>query len=308
MPLAVGVLASAVLVFGTAAPGAADPKPTEKQLKKELSDLRKKVDRLIGDYNAKRVALAKARVEEKAARGRLAKAETDYEAARDAVRQMAGLRYQTESAMALPDMNTAALNYQLKEEQAARLARFDQVRAERQRAADAAKTLTEQLKAQAAEVAGQRKDAEDLIDEIKDRLDALIPTAPGKRTGGWAPELPGGADNITPRMRLMRTEVEKHFDLRFPVGCYRAENSGEHPLGRACDFMMSSGGAMPSPEMKALGDSLAAWAIKNGPKLGVMYVIWQQRIYNLGHPGWRTMSDRGGITANHYDHVHISMY
>ncbi|MGI5155529.1 coiled-coil domain-containing protein [Microbispora sp. CA-102843] len=303
------MLTSAVLVFGAAAPGAADPKPTEKQLKKELSDLRKKVDRLIGDYNAKRVALAKARVEEKAARGRLVKAEADYEAASNAVRQMAGLRYQTESAMALPDMNTAALNYQLKEEQAARLARFDQVRDERQRAADAAKTLTEQLKAQAAVVAGQREDAEDLIDEIKDKLDALIPIAPGKRVGGsWAPELPSGSDNITPRMRLMRTEVEKHFDLQFPIGCYRAENSGEHPLGRACDFMMSSGGAMPSAEMKALGDSVAAWAIKNGPKLGVMYVIWQQRIYNLGHPGWRTMSDRGGITANHYDHVHISMY
>ncbi|WP_249350753.1 hypothetical protein [Microbispora sp. H10836] len=307
--MAVGVLASAALLFGAAAPGAADPKPTEKQLKQELSDLRKRIDRLIADYNAKRVALADARVEEKAARGRLAKAEADYEAARDAVRQMAGLRYQTDSSMALPDMNTAALNYQLKEEQAARLEHFEQVRAERQRAADAAKTLTGQLKTQAAEVAAQREDAEDLIDEIKDKLDALIPIAPGRRAGGsWAPELPAGSDNITPRMRLMRTEVGKTFDLRFPVGCYRAENSGEHPLGRACDFMMSSGGAMPSPEMKALGDSLAAWAIKNGPKLGVMYVIWQQRIYNLGHPGWRTMSDRGGVTANHYDHVHISMY
>ncbi|MEU8177653.1 hypothetical protein AB0C14_32680 [Microbispora hainanensis] len=303
------MLASAVLVFGTAAPGVAEPKPTEKQLKQELSDLRQKVNRLIGDYNAKRVALAKAREEEKAARDRLAKAQADYQAASDAVRQMAGLRYQTESAMALPDMNTAALNYQLKEEQAARLAYFNRVRAARQQAANAAKTLTAQLKAQAEAVAVQRKDAEDLIDKIKDKLDALIPIAPGKLAGGsWAPELPSGSDNITARMRFMRTEVENHFSLRFPVGCYRAENSGEHPLGRACDFMMSSGGAMPSPEMKALGDSLAAWAIKNGPKLGVMYVIWQQHIYNLGRPGWRLMSDRGGVTANHYDHVHISMY
>ncbi|GGO29924.1 hypothetical protein GCM10010116_59960 [Microbispora rosea subsp. aerata] len=296
-------------MFGTAAPGVADPKPTEKQLKKELSDLRKKVDRLIAEYNAKRVALAKARDEEKAARDRLAKAEADYQAARDAVRQMAVLRYQAESAMLLPDMNTAALNHQLKEEQAARLIRYDQVRVERQQAAQDAERLTDQLKAQAAEVARQRADAEDLIEEIKDKLDDLIPVAPGRRAGGtWAPELPGGTDNITPRMRLFRTEVEKNFSLRFPVGCYRADSSGEHPLGRACDFMMSSGGAMPTPEMKALGDSLAAWAIKNGPKLGVMYVIWQQRIYHLGHPGWRFMADRGGITANHYDHVHISMY
>jgi hypothetical protein len=106
----------------------------------------------------------------------------------------------------------------------------------------------------------------------------------------------------------MRAEIRSHFALRFAVGCYRSGSSGEHPLGRACDFMMSSGGSMPTPDMQAMGDSIAAWAIKNGSKLGVKYVIWRQRIYNLGSPGWRGMSNRGGITANHYDHVHLSMY
>lgn len=303
------MLAAAVLVSGTATAGAADPKPTEKQLKKQLADLQGKVDKLIADYNAKRVALGKAKDAEKAARDRLAKAQTDYDTTQDTIRHLAGLGYQTDRTMVLPDPNTAALAYQLREEQAARLTRFDEVRVERQRAAEAAKALTAQLKSQAAEVAGQREDAEELIRQIKDKLDRLVPIAPGKlASGSWAPELPAGSDNITPRTRLMRAEMEKHFDLGFPVGCYRAETSGEHPLGRACDFMMSSGGSMPSAQMKALGDSLAAWAIKNGPKLGVMYVIWQQRIYNLGHPGWRPMADRGGVTANHYDHVHISMY
>ncbi|ETK31286.1 coiled-coil domain-containing protein [Microbispora sp. ATCC PTA-5024] len=308
------MLATVVLVFGTATAGNADPKPTESGLRKQLAALEKKVDGLIADYNAKRVALAKAKVSEKAARERLAAAQSDYDAAQQALRDMAGLRYQTDSAIAgspvpLVDLNGSTVAYQLQEEQAARMTQFDQVRTERQRAADAAKALTAQLKTQSADVAEQRSDAERLIDEIKDKLDKLIPIAPGRRPGGaWAPELPSGADNITPRMRFMRSEVEQHFQLRFPVGCYRAETSGEHPLGRACDFMMSSGGTMPAPDMKALGDSIAAWAIKNGPKLGVMYIIWQQRIYNLGRPGWRPMADRGGITANHYDHVHISMY
>ncbi len=35
-----------------------------------------------------------------------------------------------------------------------------------------------------------------------------------------------------------------------------------------------------------------------------MYVIWRQR-YNDGS-GWDPMEDRGSITANHYDHVHVS--
>jgi hypothetical protein len=33
-------------------------------------------------------------------------------------------------------------------------------------------------------------------------------------------------------------------------------------------------------------------------------VIWRQRI-NSG-TGWRAMEDRGSITQNHYDHVHVS--
>jgi hypothetical protein len=69
--------------------------------------------------------------------------------------------------------------------------------------------------------------------------------------------------------------------------------------------MMSTGGTMPTADHDALGDRIAAWAIKNKDKLGVKYVIWKQRI-NQGS-GWSAMSDRGSITENHYDHVHISM-
>lgn len=70
--------------------------------------------------------------------------------------------------------------------------------------------------------------------------------------------------------------------------------------------MMSAGGTMPTAANIRLGDEISAWAIKNKSKLGVKYVIWRQRI-NHGS-GWRVMSNRGGVTANHYDHPHISMY
>ncbi|MEV6982194.1 hypothetical protein AB0M95_13170 [Sphaerisporangium sp. NPDC051017] len=297
-----------------AAAASAAPKPTEKQLKAQLESLGKQVDRLIEKYNAKRVAVAEAKAAEKASRSRLKEAEQGLEAVQEQVGDLAQLQYQAgdlgvAGQLMSPGYGGAALLLQLQEEQNAKIAKFAVVRDERRKASDEAARLTVRLRGDVAEVTAQRKDAERLIGQIKDKLDALVPNAPGKRANGsWAPELPAGSDNITPRMRLMRAEVRSHFDLSFPVGCYRPEDSGEHPLGRACDFMLSSGGAMPSAGQAALGGAIAAWAIKNGGKLGVKYVIYRQRIYNLGFPGWRAMEDRGGVTANHFDHVHISMY
>ncbi|WP_424535427.1 coiled-coil domain-containing protein [Sphaerisporangium viridialbum] len=303
------------LMLGQATAGNAAPKPTEKQLKSQLASLGKKVDKLIGEYNAKRVAVAKAKAAEKSARERLASAETDLKAAENQVGDIAQLRYQAGGLgmvgeLMAPGYGDAAMLQQLQAEQSAKLSGFTSARNARKKAADDATKLTAQLRDDVVQVTAQRKDAEKLIGQIKDKLDQLIPTAPGKKANGsWAPELPTGSDNITPRTRLMRAEVKSHFSLSFPVGCYRAENDGgEHPLGRACDFMLSSGGAMPSAAQAALGDQVAAWAIKNGRKLGVKYIIYKQRIYNLGFPGWRAMSNRGGVTANHFDHVHVSMY
>ena len=68
----------------------------------------------------------------------------------------------------------------------------------------------------------------------------------------------------------------------------------DHPGGRAIDFMVN----------RATGDALAECALRNKDELGIIYVIWRQRI-NYGS-GWKLMEDRGGVTANHFDHVHIS--
>ncbi|OLT21581.1 hypothetical protein BJF78_08185 [Pseudonocardia sp. CNS-139] len=70
--------------------------------------------------------------------------------------------------------------------------------------------------------------------------------------------------------------------------------ASDHPLGLALDFMVG----------RATGDALAACALENMDALGVKYVIWEQQI-NHGD-GWSAMEDRGGDTANHFDHVHIS--
>jgi len=67
-------------------------------------------------------------------------------------------------------------------------------------------------------------------------------------------------------------------------------------------------GTMPSASGKLLGDRAASYAIQNYQRFGIKYIIWQQHIWNPSVcKCWRPMADRGSITQNHFDHVHISV-
>jgi len=139
----------------------------------------------------------------------------------------------------------------------------------------------------------------------------VVPAAPS--AGPLTPERPSGPDNITPRMRTVRDLVKQQFAPRYAIGCYRPNGGiaggGEHPLGRACDFMLSTGGRIPAAGEQARGDAIAAWAQTNAARLGIRYIIWKQRIWQVRLPtkGWDPMTDRGSHTENHLDHVHISV-
>jgi hypothetical protein len=124
------------------------------------------------------------------------------------------------------------------------------------------------------------------------------------------PQSPVIGPNITPRMLAVKNAVDLRFGPFPAIGCYRPGTSGEHPLGRACDFMLSSGGVMPSGPWVQRGYAVASWAQANAAKLGIMYIIYRQRIWDIrmASAGWVQMPDRGSITANHYDHVHISVF
>jgi hypothetical protein len=126
----------------------------------------------------------------------------------------------------------------------------------------------------------------------------------------FQPQSPTIGDNITPRMREVRDEIDRRFGPFPAIGCYRPGSDGEHPLGRACDFMLSSGGVMPTASSIQHGYDIAAWAQANASRLGIMYIIYRQRIWDvrMASSGWVPMADRGSITANHYDHVHISVF
>jgi hypothetical protein len=85
--------------------------------------------------------------------------------------------------------------------------------------------------------------------------------------------------------------------------------TSEHKEGRALDWHMD----MKSKSQRARVDKALAWITANNGevarRLGIMYVIWNQRIWSTYYPelGWRKMANRGSYTANHKNHVHISL-
>jgi hypothetical protein len=84
----------------------------------------------------------------------------------------------------------------------------------------------------------------------------------------YKPQSPVIGDNITPRMREVRNEIDSRFGPFPAIGCYRPGSEGEHPLGRACDFMLSSGGVMPTASAIQKGYAIAAWAQRTPPGSG----------------------------------------
>jgi hypothetical protein len=124
------------------------------------------------------------------------------------------------------------------------------------------------------------------------------------------PQSPLIGDTITPRMRQVKDTIDRRFGPFSSIGCYRPGNDGEHSLGRACDFMLSTGGAMPTAADVRRGYNIAAWAQANASRLGIIYIIYRQRMWDIrmASSGWVPLADRGSITANHFDHVHISVF
>ncbi|HFI0369348.1 TPA: LysM peptidoglycan-binding domain-containing protein [Streptococcus suis] len=108
---------------------------------------------------------------------------------------------------------------------------------------------------------------------------------------------------LQPQVAAFRAEVANAFGITSFSG-YRAGDSGDHGKGLAIDFMV--------PESSALGDQVAAYAVANLASKNINYIIWKQRFYapydSIYGPAytWNLMPDRGSITENHYDHVHVS--
>ncbi|HGP9517554.1 TPA: LysM peptidoglycan-binding domain-containing protein [Streptococcus pneumoniae] len=109
---------------------------------------------------------------------------------------------------------------------------------------------------------------------------------------------------LQPQTAAFKEEIANLFGITSFSG-YRPGDSGDHGKGLAIDFMVA--------ERLELGDKIAEYAIQNMASRGISYIIWKQRFYapfdsKYGPANtWNPMPDRGSVTENHYDHVHVSM-
>lgn len=125
------------------------------------------------------------------------------------------------------------------------------------------------------------------------------PVASTPASGNTIPTDP----NLQPQAEAFRQEIAAKFGIT-NIGGYREGDPEDHGKGLAVDVMV--------PTNSELGDQVAQYAIDNMDRAGISYIIWKQQFYmpvnNIYGPAntWNQMPDRGGDTANHNDHVHIS--
>lgn len=124
------------------------------------------------------------------------------------------------------------------------------------------------------------------------------PPATGSMKNPYAGAM-GANGGYTPRTRWLKDKIQQQFP-NIECNTYETgDRKSDHYTGNALDCWG------PDSERQRV----AEWAKDNAGSLEVLYVIHHQRIYNIARSseGWRQMKKRANATANHMDHVHISM-
>ncbi|QXA18752.1 LysM peptidoglycan-binding domain-containing protein [Streptococcus gordonii] len=111
-------------------------------------------------------------------------------------------------------------------------------------------------------------------------------------------------EGLRPQTAALKEEIAAKYGIT-EFSLYRPGDSGDHGKGLAADFIVGNN--------TELGNQVAADVTSNMIGRGISYVIWQQKFYapfdSIYGPAntWNQMPDRGSVTENHYDHVHVSM-
>ncbi|MDT0275394.1 hypothetical protein [Blastococcus goldschmidtiae] len=243
----------------------------------------------------------------------------------DVTRELEPLAEIAASRSAREDAEAAALMTQAAADQAV----LDQRRVEAEAAAAAAAAAQAQVEAEAEAEAAARRAAEEAAAARRAAEEAAAaeraaeraaeqPTAaarPAPKAPAAAVAQAAGSVAATVRARIRNTagainpRAQAAADAvvsnvpgagSIALGGTRASaaDPGGHPSGLAVDYMVMTNAA--------LGDAIAAYHVAHWNELGVDYVIWQQRMLSSPGGSWKQMENRGGVTANHFDHVHVN--
>lgn len=122
------------------------------------------------------------------------------------------------------------------------------------------------------------------------------------RTAGTSSQPCASGSSVESGLSAAAVQVHRSVCAAFPeVTAYGGLRSdGDHSQGLALDIMASG----------SLGDQIADFVRGNSGDLGVSEVLWSQQIWTVqrASEGWRSFEDRGSDTANHDDHVHVTVY
>lgn len=315
---------AAILVAGPASPAHADPEGGSKKLRDALESAAR-------EHIEAKAALKSSQKRQLQLEVTRKRAETEAELLRVQVGAVAAKSYQLGRFngmtmllnSASPDafLERAVRLDMMAQVDARALTRYRQALAEAEQAKRAIDVEIKQQEKQVTVMAKKKRDAERALASVGGGanvsfVNANSPLAkPARKNsdGSWPREGctvndPTTTGCITPRT-LNAYQQSRAAGFKRYTACFSQRNSGEHPLGRACDFSANAStfkNVDATGGDKAYGDRLASFFVKNADRLGVLYVIWYRKIWHPG-TGWRSYSGSGGPNATHTNHVHLSM-
>ncbi|GAA2402655.1 hypothetical protein GCM10010191_07750 [Actinomadura vinacea] len=304
-----------------AAAGAAGVPAAPKDPGKELAKLEKRATQLSKEYRGELITLDEAKKAADRARKDAERLAQEFDVARSDVSRIAASTYMTgqmdtTSMISADDpqaaVRGAAVMEHLSRNNGRRIQSLEKLSAQAAQSQKTARTKVDQVRREVEDLESQRARVRKLLAKYKPERPAASAGnssgSAGRPDGASGTKSPITGNSMTARMRTALVAIDGKFGAFPTIGCSRPGDPQDHGSGRACDFMESTAGRMPSASARAHGDAVAQYVIDNGSRLGIKYVIWRQRIYDMrGSGGWRQMEDRGSITQNHYDHVHVSV-
>ncbi len=137
-----------------------------------------------------------------------------------------------------------------------------------------------------------------LSDELSDSAEAAVPEGTS-----MAPCSRGS--QVENKLRKTTIFIYRSVCPLFPelnsVGGWRAGGMQFHKNGRALDLMLTPG------EESALGWRITKYLMAHRVEFKIDHIIFEQKIWTPSSGRWKKMADRGSVTANHFDHVHVAV-
>ena len=134
----------------------------------------------------------------------------------------------------------------------------------------------------------------------------LSKSKPDGSSDGGTGGLSGSTKGLKPNALKVLAAVRENWPQIKTFGGVHPDPLPDHPSGRALDLMLPN---YKSAAGKKLGHDMSRWLEARHTELGINYIIYDQHIWNeqRDKEGWRPMAGRGSDSANHKNHVHVTV-